>query len=154
MANFRDLSAIPGTNLNESDLLSLEDALGAHIPADLRDFLGTYGYASFIDQGYGEITIGDQNAAFGQFYGKRPSASFNPHDFDSGALRVGDVRSHYPRGSLIFAGDELGGEYFLKILGDNPGIYWMIYDSNSDSRFVCESFSDFLSRIVIRSYDD
>ena len=113
-----------------------------------------FGYASFIDVGYGELDIGGQNAAFGQFYGKKPGSKFDPFDFESGALRIGDAKSHYPNGSVVFAGDELGGDYFIKVGGENTGVYWMIYAPERNSVFVCESFDSFLSRIRLTPYDD
>ncbi len=154
MADISQLTPIPGTKLSEGDVRRLESNLGSAVPNGLRNFLLEIGYASFIDVGFAYIKIGSQNAAFGQFYGKEPDMHFDPSDLESGALRIGDVKSHYPSGSLIFAGDELGGEYFIMNSEGGHGIYWMIYGEQSDYEWVCANFSDFVSLINIDPYDD
>lgn len=154
MAEISQLTQIPETTLTEEDILGLESALGASLPSDLSRFLMEVGYASFIDEGFAYITIGKQSSAFGQFYGRRPGVKFNPYDFDSGALRLGDVKSHYPEKSLIFAGDELGGEYFIGFAEGAKGVYWMIYGERADYEWVCESFAEFVSLIIVDPYGD
>lgn len=153
MASEDQLTRIPETALCDAEIDDLEAALGYTIPEDLRAFIGTFGYSSFIDIGYGGLAINGHKAAFGQFYGKRPGKEYDPRDFDSGALRLGDAKSHYPESSLIFAGDELGGEYFIQF-GEKSGIYWMIYGESSDFLKVCNSFNEFLSLIQVEPYDD
>lgn len=154
MADISQITSIPGTNLSESDLRGLEVAVGRALPADVQRFFAGYGYASFSDVGFAYIKIGEQNSAFGQFYGKRPGVKFDPYDFNSGALRLGDAKSHYPENVLIFAGDELGGEYFLRFYDDSWRIYWMIYGPHADYEKVCDSFSEFVHLIQIDPYDD
>lgn len=154
MAEISQLTPIPETSLTEGDILSLESALGAPLPDDLSGFLMKIGYASFIDEGFAYVKIGRQNSAFGQFYGRRPGLKFDPYDFDSGALRLGDIKSHYPENTLIFAGDELGGEYFIGFSEGVKGVYWMIYGERADYEWVCESFTEFISLIVVEPYDD
>lgn len=154
MAEISQLTSIQKTNLSEEDIRRLESALGAKLPDDIAQFLLEFGYASFIDEGLAYIEIGTQDSAFGQFYGKRPGVDFDPYDFNSGALRLGDGKSHYPEKSLVFAGDELGGEYFLTLSMENTGIYWMIYGGRADYEWVCGNFAEFMSLIKIDPYDD
>ncbi len=154
MAEISELTPIPETNLTEKEIFILESALGAPLPGDLSRFLGKMGYASFIDVGFAHIKIGEQDSAFGQFYGRRPGVKFDPYDFDSGALRLGDIKSYYPEKALIFAGDELGGEYFMWFSEGSKGVYWMIYGERADYEWVCESFTEFISLIVVDPYDD
>ena len=154
MARVDQLTPIPNTELTENEIQRLETEVGHPLPKDFRAFLANIGYASFIDIGYGTIQIGDKEAAFGQFYGKRPGLIFDPSNFETGALQIGERRSHYPPAAIIFSGDELGGEYFIRVGDESPGIYWMLYSENADYIYLCDTFTQFLDRIVIEPYDD
>jgi hypothetical protein len=154
MASYDQISPIPDTILTAQEVKLLEAALGESVPDDLKNFVMSYGYASFSDVGFGDLTFSGQNAAFGQFYGRRPGVKYDPYDFKSGALRIGDAESHYPPQSLIFAGDELGGEYFFGLGQSSPGIYWMIYGPDTDYIWVCGSFTQFIEMIEVNKYDD
>lgn len=153
MANYDDLSSVQNTQLTRADVELIEVALGERIPTDLTNFLMRYGYSSFINVGFGALKIGQATAAFGQFYGKRPNEDFNILNSKS-SLRIGDQKSHYPPASLVFAGDELGGEYFIKLGDEEPGIYWMIYGDEADFVYICENFQTFFAMIEIQPYDD
>lgn len=153
MATLDQLTPIPDTSLSGAEIGDLEAALGHLLPDALRTFLCNFGYASFIDIGFGVLDVKGRKAAFGQFYGKRPGTNYDPRDFDTGALRIGDPESHYPEGSLIFAGDELGGEYFF-LFGQDTGVYWMIYDESVDFLKVCSDIDEFVDLIEVEPYDD
>ena len=154
MATIDQLTPIANTTLNEAELQRLETGVGYDLPQDFRTFLAEVGYASFIDTGYGVILIGDKVGAFGQFYGKRPGMHFDPSGIRTGALRIGEELSHYPSGSIVFAGDELGGEYFIRVIAEQVSIYWMIYSEEADYIKVCDSFSEFLERLTVTPYDN
>lgn len=138
-------------NLNESDLNSLEDALGISLPTDYKEFLSkTNGGCPKNNYLVLKVSSLKEELLINFFLGVNDDENFNIISWNN------DFKIEMPISTFIF-GVEHGGGMFIQITeGDDKGVYFwdsnfsLPVTSNDENVFyIADTFSDFLSLITI-----
>ena len=138
-------------NLNESDISSLEDALGISLPADYKEFLSkTNGGCPKNNYFVLNTPSLKEELLINFFLGVNDDENFNIISWNT------DYKLEMPISTFIF-GVEYGGGMFIQITeGDDKGVYFwdsnfsLSVTSNDENVFyIADTFSDFLSLITI-----
>jgi len=123
-----------GDGFTDLDIAEIESALGRELPADYREFVKNYGGA-FV----GGTVDGTQ---------KLPILDFFKSGRDGGIIVVLNAFDNFKDDSVLpIARDEFGNKY---VQTPHGSIYYINYYSGATSAMkIANSFSDFVSKIVV-----
>ena len=125
----------------DQDILDIESALGRKLPEDYCAFVKEYGGAFISGEIDGEYSIDRFDGAAA---------------YRKGSISVSEWEEYCEIGALPFASCILGNAF---VLTAGNAVHYVDYYGNSWGRGttthkLADSFSDFLSRIEPRTYDD